>query len=95
MPVCQNCKKEWTWKQTIKSLFKLKCPYCGKKQYESTASKKRTSVLSVIPLIAMPIVIMFNLQWWTVVLLTIPMIAIVWSIYPYIIELSNEEEPLW
>lgn len=30
MPTCHNCKSEWTWKQTVKSLFRLKCPYCGK-----------------------------------------------------------------
>ncbi len=37
MPICQNCSKEWTWKQTIKTLFKLKCLHCGEKQYESAA----------------------------------------------------------
>ncbi|HEY4600668.1 MAG TPA: TIGR04104 family putative zinc finger protein [Cerasibacillus sp.] len=95
MPTCHNCKTEWTWKQTVKSLFRLKCPYCGKKQYESAASRKRTSMISIIPLIAVPINLLLNLPWWNVIVLMIPLIVIILGIYPYLIKLSNEEELLW
>ncbi|WP_218026198.1 hypothetical protein [Cerasibacillus quisquiliarum] len=67
----------------------------GKKQYESAASRKRTSMISIIPLIAVPINLLLNLPWWNVIVLMIPLIVIVLGIYPYLIKLSNEEEPLW
>lgn len=66
-----------------------------KKQYESAASRKRTSMISIIPLIAVPINLLLNLPWWNVIVLMIPLIVIVLGIYPYLIKLSNEEEPLW
>ncbi|WP_082684217.1 TIGR04104 family putative zinc finger protein [Lentibacillus amyloliquefaciens] len=51
MPVCQNCGKEWTWKQTVKTLFKLKCPHCGANQYESASSRRRGSLVGLTPLV--------------------------------------------
>ena len=95
MPVCNNCGKKWTWKQTIKTLFRLTCPHCNKRQYESTSSRKRTSTISLIPLIALPINYLLNLPWWMVGVLMLPIIAVIWMISPYLIEVSNEEEPLW
>lgn len=95
MPTCQNCKKEWTWKQTIKTMFRLKCPHCGEKQYETASSRKRTSIFGVLPIIALPINILFNFPWWMVGVIMIPIIAVIWSVYPYLIKLSNVEEPLW
>jgi len=95
MPICKNCGEKWTWKQTIKTLFRLKCPHCYKRQYESASSRKRTSMISLIPLIALPINALLNLPWWMVGVLMLPMIAVIWIIYPYLIEISNEEEPLW
>lgn len=65
------------------------------KKYESAASRKRTSMISIIPLIAVPINLLLNLPWWNVIVLMIPLIVIVLGIYPYLIKLSNEEEPLW
>lgn len=95
MPICQNCKKEWTWKQTIKTLFRLKCPYCGRKQYESASSKKRGSLFGIIPVFVLPINMFLDFPWWMVLVITIPLVVAIWSVYPYMIELSNEEEPLW
>lgn len=44
MPICQNCHKQWSWKQTVKKMFTLDtgmiCPNCGKKQLLTTQSKK-------------------------------------------------------
>ncbi len=95
MPTCKNCGKKWTWKQTIKTLFRLKCPHCHKRQYESASSRKRTAMIGLIPLIALPLNELLNLPWWMVGVLMLPMIAAIWIIYPFIIEISDEEEPLW
>ncbi len=95
MPICQSCANKWTWKQTIKTLFRLKCPHCGKKQYESASSRKRTSMISLIPLITLPLNVLFNLPWWMVVVFMIPMLAISWILIPLKMEISNEEEALW
>ncbi|MDO6449198.1 TIGR04104 family putative zinc finger protein [Oceanobacillus profundus] len=95
MPICQNCGEEWTWKQTVKTLFRLKCPHCGNKQYESASSKKRTNMIGLIPLIALPINVFFSFPWWMVIVIMIPMIAVILIVYPYMIKVSNEEEPFW
>ncbi|MFC2949986.1 TIGR04104 family putative zinc finger protein [Virgibacillus sediminis] len=95
MPICNHCGKEWTWQQTIKTLFRLKCPHCDNKQYESASSKKKTSIIGLLPLIALPINVFLNNPWWMVVIIMSPLIAVVLSVYPFMIKLSNEQEPLW
>jgi CXXC-20-CXXC protein len=95
MPICKKCSKKWTWKQTIKTLFRFKCPHCRKRQYESASSRKRTGMICLIPLIALPITTLLKLPWWMVGVFMLPIIVVIWIIYPFIIEISDEEEPLW
>ncbi|MFB4166936.1 TIGR04104 family putative zinc finger protein [Virgibacillus sp. JSM 102003] len=95
MPVCHNCGRKWTWKQTIKTMFRLKCPHCGKKQYESASSRIRGSVFVLIPLILLPINAWFEFSIGTVLILAIIFAFIMIGLYPFIIKLSNEEEPYW
>lgn len=97
MPVCQSCGKEWTWKQTMKTLFKLKCPYCGEKQYESAKSRMKNSMISVllISIVMLPVSVLLDLSLVTTVTLSFLAAVILFSVYPFVLKLSNEEEPYW
>jgi CXXC-20-CXXC protein len=99
LPTCQHCHRNWTWKQTVKKSFTLSnqmtCPFCGEKQYISSKTRKRSGLLSFIPPLTMLITLLFD----TSIFLTISMLigsglALI-GIYPFMIELSNKEEPLW
>ncbi|SEQ36368.1 cxxc_20_cxxc protein [Virgibacillus subterraneus] len=95
MPVCQNCGEKWTWKQTIKTMFRLKCPHCGEKQYESVSSRIRGGVFVLIPLVLLPINAWLEFSLGTMVILAIIFASIVIGLYPLILKLSNKEEPYW
>lgn len=96
MPVCANCQKRWTWGQTIKTLFRLKCPYCGKKQYETAASRQKNGMFGVVlPLIFLPIIIAFNIPIGTTLVFVILVSGILLAVYPFFLKLSNEEEPFF
>ncbi|MGP4108945.1 TIGR04104 family putative zinc finger protein [Virgibacillus sp. L01] len=95
MPVCQNCGEKWTWKQTVKTMFRLKCPHCGEKQYESASSRIRGGVFVLIPLVLLPINAWLEFSIGTVLILAIIFAFIIIGLYPFIIKLSNEEEPYW
>lgn len=95
MPVCQNCGKKWTWKQTIKTMFRLKCPHCDKKQYESASSRIRGGVFVLIPLVFIPINAWLDFSLGTALILAIIFAFIIIGLYPLILKLSNEEEPYW
>jgi len=93
MPICQNCDQKWTWKQTMKTLFKFICPYCGKKQYESASSQLRNSILGiVILLIFSSIVIWFNLSVGIASMLVIILSMLTLGSYPFMLKLSNHKE---
>ncbi|GGK00688.1 hypothetical protein GCM10007063_23730 [Lentibacillus kapialis] len=83
MPTCQNCDKKWTWKQTIKTIFRLKCPYCGKKQYESASSRVRGGVFALIPLAFLPINAGFGLSVGIALLVAIILGFIILGSYPF------------
>ena len=96
MPICQTCHKEWTWMQTIKNLFKLKCPFCGSKQYEAAASKKRGSLFLIIPLIIVPLMnVLLDLTVPFALFLSFLIVLLIFVTYPFILKLSNDEEPLF
>jgi CXXC-20-CXXC protein len=95
MPTCSVCNKKWTWFQTIKTIFKLTCPYCDKRQYESASSRKRGSMFALIPLVILPINALLEVTVGTAIILAIILGLLTIGSYPFILKLSNEQEPLF
>ena len=96
MPICPNCDKKWTWKQTLKTLFRLKCPYCDKKQYESASSRVSSGgIFMLIPLLILPINIWIEFTWITVLIVIFIQILLIFGLYPFVLKLSSEQEPYW
>ncbi|OZU87113.1 hypothetical protein CIL03_18170 [Virgibacillus indicus] len=98
MPTCQNCSHIWTWKETVKKSFTLdtgmNCPNCWKKQYVTSRSRKKTAMFSFLA----PALLLMNLFFGSSVVILILLIASIpffFGIYPFFLELSNEEEALW
>ncbi|SFD68129.1 cxxc_20_cxxc protein [Lentibacillus persicus] len=95
MPVCQNCEKVWSYEQTIRTLFKLKCPHCGAKQFESASSRRRSSFLGLAPLILLPFVTGMDFSVFMALILVVVLTSITLCFYPFVLKLSNEQEPFW
>lgn len=96
MPVCKNFGKEWSWAQIVKTLFRLKCPYCREKQHKTAASRWKNSVYTTIGIfIVMLINIFFNLSIIGAVIIGLIIIFNFLVIYPFNLKLSNEQEPFW
>ncbi|WP_338025379.1 TIGR04104 family putative zinc finger protein [Caldalkalibacillus thermarum] len=99
MPVCQNCGERWTWNQTFKRMFTLatsmRCPYCEKKQYLTTKSRRRSSFCGFVPPLTLLLPIIFDASSLTTIIILIGTSLLMIGIWPFFIELSNQEEPLW
>ena len=98
MPTCQKCKQRWSWTQAFKQSFSfsgMTCPHCKEKQYMSAAYRKRSSIYAAIVLIPLLINIFFDLSITLAVLLASLIGPLVLGINPFLMELSNEEEPLF
>jgi|SRR5690625_119355 len=98
MPTCQNCGKDWNWKQTVKRSFTLgtgmKCPYCESKQYFTTKARRRSSLLSFIVPLLILLPWLFELSIPAIISIFIGFFLVFIGIYPFLVELSNQEEPL-
>ncbi|UFU00118.1 hypothetical protein KO561_03905 [Radiobacillus kanasensis] len=98
MPTCQNCDTKWDWAESIKKSFTLdnsmECPYCKRKQYVSKKSRRRMSFGNFIG----PFVLLILLMGQPILVIVsaaVGLFALVMCLYPFLMELSNEEEPLW
>ena len=99
MSTCQKCQHKWSWQEVMKKAFTLKmkmtCPHCSHHQYMSAKARKRSINFSMV----------LQLIWLLPLFLGAPSyftigsacIAIIISLAltPSMLELSNEEEPLW
>ncbi len=99
MPTCQHCRHQWSWKQSFKKSFTLgtgmTCPYCGEKQYLAARTRKRNTIF---PLIIVTLIMLGNLFFGpssVFLFALLGFIPLFFGIYPFLIELSNEEEPLF
>lgn len=99
MPTCQSCFEKWSWKETFKKSFTLdigmKCPYCNKMQYYSSRFRKRSSL---IPFIIITLIMLGNFIFgpsYIFFLTLIGLFPLFMGVYPFFVELTNEEEPLW
>ncbi|NCU16715.1 hypothetical protein GW534_02865 [Bacillus sp. P1(2020)] len=99
MPICQHCHKQWSWKQVMKRSFTLNhfliCPHCGEKQYVTKRSRRRSAAMNFIPPLFILFPLLFNVSVWIGLGLIVASGVLLYSFYPFIIELSNEEEALW
>ncbi|WP_174612859.1 TIGR04104 family putative zinc finger protein [Virgibacillus ihumii] len=99
MPTCQNCNYKWSWKQTFRKSFTLDtgmgCPCCGEKQYPTTDSKKRFGRWLFIPPFTILLSLLFDVPTPLVIGMIIVVSILLLCMYPYTVELSNQEEALW
>lgn len=99
MPICQKCHQQWGWMQTIRKMFTLDtsmiCPHCGKKQYLTIRSKKKSNLLVFIIPFIMLLGVLFSVPpLITLIGIVLSSVAVI-GIYPLFFELANEEEALW
>src|SRR5690625_1653157 len=99
MPVCQHCQEQWTWKETIRQSFTLDismtCPHCQEKQYVSKSYRAIGHLFLFSPILLFFIVLWLDISLINAIILSIILALIVFSLYPFMIKLSNEEEPFW
>lgn len=99
MPICQNCKNRWSWSYTMKQIIrfrkKMNCFYCKEVQYESQNSRYKSSFFSLIPSISIPITILLDFSIPILILFYFVLAIGFMATTPYILELSNEDEPFW
>ncbi|NYF26336.1 TIGR04104 family putative zinc finger protein [Sporosarcina sp. JAI121] len=99
MPNCESCGRKWNWKNTFIKFLRfgsgIECLYCGEKQFVAPESRKRVGLISISPsLTLIPAVLLkLNLPIIISILCVTAILAMVLALY--MIELSNEDEPLW
>jgi len=99
MPNCQHCDHKWSWKETFVKIFtfsnKLTCPYCNTSQYVSKKSKNQLSLLTIvfslvyIPLVSFGVSIGYILTWGIMTYILTSLCI------PFLIRLSDKDEPMW
>lgn len=96
MPTCNQCGTQWTWWQTIKRSFSispgLPCPKCEKEQFVTKRSKKKSGLLIFIMPITLPIVTLLQVPVTLILLIYPSLFVLLISSYPFLMELTNEEE---
>lgn len=99
MPICQNCQTKWSWKETIRQSFTLDismtCPYCQQKQYVSKSYRIIGNIFLFMPIVSIFISVWLDFSTSFAILLGIIIALVVFGLYPFMIKLSNEEEPFW
>ncbi|MEH7379161.1 TIGR04104 family putative zinc finger protein [Bacillus sp. JJ1533] len=99
MPTCQNCKRKWSWFDSIKKLLifrkRMKSNHCGEIQYQSTSSRNTTSLLILLPISTIPFSVMFDLSPIAVLLLGLALMIVALFAVPLLLKLTDKEEPLW
>ncbi|WP_165886907.1 TIGR04104 family putative zinc finger protein [Scopulibacillus darangshiensis] len=93
MAVCQNCNRQWSYKQIFRRSFKKekKCPYCGYTNFISSKSAQRISWFGlIIPLIwiAFPL---FEVPYIYSLILSITIIVLNILLMPFMTELCKRE----
>lgn len=95
MPTCKHCETTWTYIDSLKNMFRYKCPYCGEKNYVR-ALRVRDILMNIsILVIVLLIFPMFELSFGTKMATGFLWVAIYLATYPINLQLSKEEEPFF
>lgn len=98
MPICQNCHQKWSWGESFKKSFTfgdiVTCPYCKERQYFTARMKKRSGIIPIL----VPIIMLINFivgPSYIGLFVLLSLIPIFFVVYPFMMELSNDEQPLF
>lgn len=99
MPVCKNCRNKWTWTQSVMKQFTLRngmiCDYCKERQYLSSKSRYKNSILTALIAILLIVTIsLFNLAIFPIFILIAMGVLLTLIITPFTMELSNHKETI-
>ncbi|TQS75187.1 hypothetical protein DX933_07545 [Ornithinibacillus gellani] len=96
MPVCENCHRKWSWKQTIRKTTTLdpamSCPYCGEKQYQTQKSKTKIGIITACILLAMPILLLLEAPKIMMISLLPSSFIVGMLVYPFFVKISSKEQ---
>ncbi|MFC7319993.1 TIGR04104 family putative zinc finger protein [Halobacillus campisalis] len=99
MPVCQKCGSQWAWSESIKKSFQFyngaKCQYCGEKQFQTQKTMRKVSLITMIPLLMLPFVVGFEVPIGIALIIFVAAEFLCLLLFPLVLQLSNEEHPLW
>lgn len=100
MPTCQNCGQQWSWKKSFKKYMKfnhgMECPHCGEIQYVTSKSRGEAGVFSFLPIVILIFSdLFFDLSIPVYILLAVVLFGISLMLYPFKMELTSKDEPLW
>lgn len=99
MPICQGCGEKWSWSQTVRKLLSFKkgmrCYYCGKLQYQNKSSRDKMYLYSLLPVLGITLFTMFDITLVYVILLELSIFIMTILFMPFLLQLSNKDEPLW
>lgn len=95
MPTCQKCNYTWTYSESLKKMFTIStsmiCPNCNEKQYPSKKTRNKSVFLIFFSItIAFGLAFIFGASLLNVAILFV-LFAIYVCIYPFTLELQNEE----
>ena len=100
MPQCENCNHQWPWGMALRKSFTLgegmECPQCGRTQYLTKKSKQRMGIANFFPapiLILSGMLLDINIA--TVLLLALTLFTVFMMTYPFMMEFSNDNEPMF
>ncbi len=96
---CSLCGYEFTYKQALSIGSRLgvgkDCPNCGKTNYYSAKSRRKGMLLVILAAIAGAGLNMLPISFPFVLSLLFLFLVIIYLLYPFLIELTDHEEPLW
>ncbi|TWT08365.1 hypothetical protein FQV26_11290 [Planococcus sp. CPCC 101016] len=99
MPTCKSCGIRWSWKQTMKASWKfsgaMNCPHCQSSQYATPKSKQRMTYINWLVLLPLPFSTIWDIPLSYTIMMMSSLIIVDLSLIPKMIELSNEQKPLW
>ena len=73
----------------------MNCQHCREIQYETKSSKNKVMLFIFLPFIINPLCIIYDISKISILLIDIGLIVGLLFTIPFILKLSNKEEPLW
>jgi|SRR5699024_6188853 len=96
LPVCQHCHTRWTYIDTLKNLFRLRCSYCGEKNYFSRTFRWREPIFFLFIMgINFFLLPMLSISFGSKLMIILIILFLYLSTAPFGLKLTEKEEPFF
>jgi len=95
LPICQHCGHRWSYMDTIRNIFRLRCPYCSEQNFIRKMRIRDYVIIITSTILILIVFPLFQIPLTGTIMFACLLVLVYIATYPFHLKLEKDETPLF